>query len=78
MSARRPSPPVRAAAVLVLAAVLLGPCAAGLGAGVCEEAFVRCIYDPDVNQLMNFMGSGALYCGLGYVFCKKYIEPDLG
>jgi hypothetical protein len=75
--ARRPRR-LRAAAFLLLAAGFLAILAPGIHAAVCEEAFIRCIYDPDVNQFMNFMGSGVIYCGLGYVFCKKYIEPDLG
>lgn len=69
--------PVRsaAAALLVLAAGFLAVLAPGLEAGICEEAFVRCIYDPDLNQFYNFLASIPLYCSLGYVFCKTYVEP---
>lgn len=42
-------------------------------AGGCEDAFMRCIYDPFI--LMNTM-TGGIYCGAGYLFCKKYIEPS--
>lgn len=77
MSARRPSVRFRSAAFLVLAAGLLAILAPGLGAGVCEEAFVRCFYDPNIIQFFNFMGTGGFYCGLGYVFCRTYVEPIL-
>lgn len=40
-----------------------------LEAGRCERALVRCFNDAFV---MTFF-AGGFYCGLGYVFCKKYI-----
>ena len=36
----------------------------------CEIAFYRCIHDP--LWVGNFLGQ--IYCGAGYLFCKKYIE----
>ena len=41
-----------------------------LQAGKCEEAFTKCLHDP-INQMTL---TGPLSCGLGYLFCKKYIE----
>lgn len=43
---------------------------AGLGglclhAGTCEDAFARCMVDVGWTS--------PLYCGVGWVFCKKYI-----
>jgi len=75
VSARRSLVRPRAAALLVLAAGFLAVLAPGLKADICEEAFVRCVYDPDLNQFYNFLVSIPLYCSLGYVFCKTYVEP---
>lgn len=57
---------------LVLAVFALFFClhSAKLEAAKCEEAFFRCINDPFVGTNL----AGPLYCGVGYVFCKKYIE----
>ena len=41
-----------------------------LHSGNCEDAFVRCSYDP-LWQAVTF---GVVYCMIGYVFCLKYIE----
>lgn len=41
-----------------------------LHSGECEKAFLRCTYDP-IWQAAAF---GIVYCGTGYLFCKKYIE----
>ncbi len=78
MSARSASKRARAAVFVLLAAASLAALAPVLGAGVCEEAFVRCAYDPDIIQFFNFLGSGVIYCGAGYVFCKTYVEPIIG
>lgn len=55
-----------------LAWVLLFLCAGmiSLHAGDCEEAFIKCIYDP-YWQAVPF---GVVYCATGYAFCLKYIE----
>ncbi len=74
MSARRMTMASRAAVLVLLAAGFLAAFAPSLGAAICEEAFVRCIYDPDVS-LFNFLGSGVIFCSLGYVFCRTYVEP---
>ena len=52
--------------------VILFLCAgmAVVHSGECEEALLRCSYDP-YWQAVAF---GAVYCITGYVFCKKYIE----
>ena len=44
-----------------------------LEAGRCEDAFMRCMNDPFI--IMTAM-TGGIYCGAGYLFCKKYIEPS--
>jgi hypothetical protein len=77
MSGRRALVRPRAAALLVLAAGFLAVFSPCLEAGICEEAFVRCLYDPDLNQFYNFLASVPIYCSLGYVFCKTYVEPIL-
>lgn len=40
-----------------------------LEARSCERALVKCLDDAFV--MTSF--AGGFYCGLGYVFCKKYI-----
>jgi hypothetical protein len=77
MSRARGSARFRAVALLVLAAGCLAVFAPCLEAGICEESFVRCIYDPDLNQFFNFLASVPIYCSLGYVFCRTYVEPIL-
>jgi len=63
-----------AVALLVLGLGLgLGLGSADLRAGVCEDAFVRCIGDL-YNQVLG--GFGTIYCGVGFAFCKKYIDPE--
>jgi hypothetical protein len=60
----------------VIALLLLG---LGLGLGtldlranVCEEALVRCL-DDFYTQVLG--GLGTVYCGIGFAFCKKFIDP---
>lgn len=36
----------------------------------CERAFFRCLRDPFTKISLT----GPIYCGIGYLFCKKYIE----
>ena len=63
-----------AAALLALILGLgLGIGAPGLRAGVCEEAVLRCL-DDLYNQVLGPFG--AVYCGIGFAFCKKYIDPE--
>ncbi len=52
---------------LILFGVLLP---GGLNAKACEDGFMRCMSDP----IYSSIHVGALYCGLGYLFCKKYVE----
>jgi hypothetical protein len=66
----------RIAASALLAAFLgsgLGIGAPPVRAGVCEEALVRCL-DDLYNQI--FGPFGTVYCGIGFAFCKKYIDPE--
>ncbi len=43
---------------------------ADLHSGGCEDALLRCTYDP-YWQAVPF---GVVYCLIGYTFCLKYIE----
>lgn len=40
-----------------------------VGAASCEDGLVRCMHDP-INTVTY---GGGIYCGIGYLFCKKYI-----
>jgi len=44
-----------------------------LRASVCEEALFRCL-DDFFNQVLGPFGT--VYCGIGFAFCKKYIDPE--
>jgi hypothetical protein len=54
-------------------AVIIGMCALApvMYAGPCEDAFRNCVNDP----VMMILLTGKTQCGLGYLFCKKYVEP---
>lgn len=41
-----------------------------LDAMACEDGFNRCMSNPVYSSIHV----GTLYCGLGYLFCKKYVE----
>ncbi len=56
------------AAFLVFLA--LGWVSVDLSAGGCEKGFFMCVSDP-YWQATPF---GVVFCGSGYLFCKKYIE----
>ena len=59
----------RSAAILLLLLVLITG-AGVLEAGICLDAFKRCMFDPlNVATL-----TGGLYCLNGYYFCLKYVE----
>ena len=62
---------VGTALLLVILAVLPNTGFAAESKGGCELALYRCMTDP-----MNTMQSteGLVYCSIGYIFCKKYIE----
>jgi hypothetical protein len=62
----------KTACILAVLAVCLGLAALDLRAKICEEAFERCLQDP-VNVPLGPLG--ALYCTIGYAFCKKFIDP---
>ena len=59
------------ALLLAMLVVFLNTGFAAEGGGGCELALYRCMTDP-----MNLMMSteGLVYCSIGYIFCKKYIE----
>jgi hypothetical protein len=58
------------AVLTVLVIFILAASSTGLNAAVCERAFWRCLEDP--FWAANYLG--AVYCSVGYIFCKKYIE----
>jgi hypothetical protein len=63
-------------ATLLLALILglgLGFGAPEVRAGVCDEALWRCL-DDLYNQVLGPFGT--VYCGIGFAFCKKYIDPE--
>lgn len=60
------------AAVLIFASLLLGLQAFALRGGPCEEALDRCLDDIYTQAFGSF---GMVYCGIGFAFCKKYIDP---
>jgi hypothetical protein len=60
----------RIAVFMAVVFFLAGAYPALLKAGNCEIAFYRCINDP--LWVGNFLGQ--VYCGTGYLFCKKYVE----
>ena len=65
---------VRMSAGIVLAiliALTLG--SVGFAAGICEEALLLCFYDP-YKVALGYIG--LVECGLGYIFCKQYIDPN--
>ena len=55
------------AAFLVLLSSLV---AADVYAGDCEDALFRCMEDPYWHMTL----AGPVYCAIGYLFCKKYVE----
>lgn len=55
--------------IFIFGAFFLGfhaPCA---NAGSCEQSFFKCLSDIFI---MN--PAKTVYCSIGYIFCKKYIE----
>jgi len=59
----------RAAVGLLLVALIAG--AGFLEAGICSDAYRRCLLDPFNTATFT----GPLYCFNGYLFCLKYIQP---
>ena len=43
--------------------------------GICERALSDCFDDIMIQATGPF---GAVTCIIGYVFCKKYIDPSIG
>jgi hypothetical protein len=60
------------AAALIFVSLFLGLQAFALRGGTCEEALGRCLDDIFTQAIGPF---GTVYCGIGFAFCKKYIDP---
>ena len=58
----------------LLLSVLFNIGAAGADLGPCENAFFLCMQDP----LWAGASEAVFHCLLGYLFCKKYIDPVRG
>ena len=56
--------------VIVLCVLFSSLFAVGLHAAECENALTRCMDDPYWHMTL----AGPVYCAVGYLFCKKYIE----
>lgn len=56
----------------LICAVLLGLSIHALEAGPCEHAFFKCFYQPFMPEPAK-----SIYCSVGYLFCKKYIEKAM-
>ena len=61
--------PRTVAFILVCAVFIMVLGMTPLHAGKCEDAFIRCIHDPFWQTIV-----GSVYCGNGYVFCRKYVK----
>lgn len=55
--------------ILVIFALVYGIQAIPMHARSCEEAFFLCWDD---YHWMSYIG--VVYCGVGYMFCKKYVQ----
>jgi hypothetical protein len=56
--------------VIVLCVLFSGLFAVDVHAAECENALARCMNDPYWHMTL----AGPVYCAVGYLFCKKYIE----
>jgi len=52
---------------LMIFGLVLGFALPDLHAGSCEDAYTRCLLTVGYSPV-------SMYCGIGWVFCKKYIE----
>ena len=73
MSGQRTSGHFIGFAAGLLALSLVGLVAGDLEAGVCEEAFLYCMFDP--QPLYTWEIARLAFCGNGYYFCERYVEP---
>lgn len=55
--------------ILIVLALIFNLSWTSLEAGSCEEAFAICF----VGYTPNLTDVGVAYCGIGYLFCKKYL-----
>jgi hypothetical protein len=69
----------KTALVKIATALLILTVAAGSfvrseeGAGICETAFWECLNDP---LALVFSWMWTAFCIEGYLFCKKYVDPE--
>jgi len=56
--------------ILIIFALIFNLSWTFLEARGCEGAFAICF----IGYVPNFTDLGAVYCGIGYFFCKKYLE----
>lgn len=59
----------RIALILAVFALIFSLDCSFLEAWSCEEAFALCFLDY-VYYMADF---GVVYCGIGYIFCRKYM-----
>jgi hypothetical protein len=53
--------------ILMIVGLVFGVTVTGLHAGRCEDAYKKCLSTIGYSPV-------SIHCGIGYVFCKKYIE----
>jgi hypothetical protein len=56
--------------LIVLCVLFSGLLPVDMHAAECENALARCMNDPYWHMTL----AGPIYCAMGYLFCKKYIE----
>jgi len=57
----------------LLALTLFGLAAASLEASLCAEAFIDCLFDP--QPMYPWEIARLAFCGNGYYFCMRYVDP---
>lgn len=62
---------IKGTAIALAAVVCMCALTPVLHAGPCEDAYRNCVNDP----IMMILMAGKSQCALGYLFCKKYVEP---
>jgi len=67
MRARSKKILVTLTALCVVFGLVTGLAVPELHAGPCEDAYKRCVATIGYSPV-------SMYCGVGWVFCKKYIE----
>jgi hypothetical protein len=67
MKARFKKKMFRMATLFLALGIVLGLTVTDLRAGRCEDAYMKCLSTIGYSPV-------SMYCGVGWVFCKKYIE----